>query len=123
MVAEGNWSFRPLYDVPVAVDDRCMKNLTAHHVKVEHKSHRFNETGGFFAHPTGMNEHTRSRRLHGPHAVHTQRAARASVMDLRKQLPQPTRGLLISLGWLRLFQRIVTPQYAAAGRRGSRYER
>jgi hypothetical protein len=36
---------------------------------------------------------------------------------------QPARGLLICLGWLRLFQQIVAPRYALIPRREFRRER
>jgi hypothetical protein len=40
---------------------------------------------------------------------------------------QPARGLLICLGWLRLYQRIVSPilspRYAVIARKGGRHER
>jgi hypothetical protein len=38
-------------------------------------------------------------------------------------LLQPVRGLLICLGWLRLFQQIVAPRYALIPRRDFRRER
>jgi len=38
-------------------------------------------------------------------------------------LVQPARGLLICFGWLRLFQQIVAPSYAMAGRKGLRHAR
>jgi hypothetical protein len=41
----------------------------------------------------------------------------------RAEPVQPSRGLLICLGWLRLFQQIVAPSYAMAARRGTRHVR
>ena|SRR5215472_4669986 len=99
-----------------------MKRLYSRLLKTERKSHWINETGEWFVRQTSMNEHPTSKRNAGP-AIRTHKVARAEVIDLSKQLPGATRGLLICLGWLRLFQRIVTPHYAAGGRRGSRYER
>jgi hypothetical protein len=37
-------------------------------------------------------------------------------------LLQPVRGLLICLGWLRLFQQIVAPRYALISRKDFRRE-
>jgi hypothetical protein len=100
-----------------------MKRLNAPGQQLERKAHWIIETRAWFSRQTSMNKYPRSKRLHGAHAAHTTRTARAGIISWRKQLPGPTQGLLICLGWLRLFQCIVLPQYAAAGRRGPRYER
>ena len=115
-------SFRPVYASRGLADDRGMKCLNSRLPKTERKSHWINETGEWFGRQTSMNEHPTSKR-NGVLAIRTHRVARSEVIDLSKQLPEATRGLLICLGWLRLFQRIVTPHCAAAGRKGSRYER
>ena len=104
---------------------------------VERKSHSIRGTARQLERQINMNEHPRSKRIHGaranrtPHAISTAGSSGRlkAQMPERKQLPpapivpfKTARGLLICLGWLRLYQCIISPSYATVARRGLRYE-
>jgi hypothetical protein len=65
-----------------------------------------------------------SRAQSTPKSTSRRQLPATARLALQKVAPVPTnRGLLICLGWLRLFKEIVAPNYAMVGRKGLRHAR
>ena|SRR5580765_7627278 len=97
------------------------------------KSHSSRGTTARLERQTSMRQHAISKQFNSARVNQARKTTVQTVSRSRLQRqthstepttpPNPARALLICLGWLRLYQRIILPHYAMVGRRGLWYER